>query len=311
MFLLTNIGDFSAEDLAQFSGPPDPAAAGTHTEGPSKGNLKPGYRLILEDPRLLLEDRIAFAATFLSNGQAVDWYGRVRDSSKLSGKLDGIAVTGLSQDGMDILQQYLDRHDDVQTVALLVSRVIDTGAAEGTSRPSREWIWLHEYRHLLNKWGMFIERAKLDVDIGKRYRARSTSVSTAKGGGGRGMDAAMSAGGRGTPPGGAGFGSFKGKPQQYPFSKSSHQPAQDRSKRILYRMAPHSDFPHIYLRCSYCGTSLPIDGMQTNKAESLRSQKSILNCCAACSKQLPRCYVCQLYMVSCCCRTAIFCDFQC
>ena len=37
--------------------------------------------------------------------------------------------------------------------------------------------------------------------------------------------------------------------------------------------------------------------MQTNKAETLRAQKNVLNCCANCNKQLPRCYVCQLYMV--------------
>jgi hypothetical protein len=50
------------------------------------------------------------------------------------------------------------------------------------------------------------------------------------------------------------------------------------------------------LKCHFCGTSLPMDPMQASGKADLRSQKNILNFCSSCNQELPRCYVCRLYM---------------
>ena len=61
-------------------------------------------------------------------------------------------------------------------------------------------------------------------------------------------------------------------------------------------MPPHSDAPHVFLRCNYCSSSLPSDPLQQQQASFFRKQRPLINCCANCKKPLPRCYVCLLYM---------------
>jgi len=258
------------------------------------------YASILNDQRLTMEDRVAFACTYLPDEEVTDWLVLTTERCTEKGAIEGLIITGLSSTGLSILQKYVDVFDDVQTVALLVSRVIDSqqahagegGAASGaggagssaTSGPTREWMWLHEYRNLLNKWEMFIERAYLDVELGKRYRRKAAMLA--------GSGSAPLSAGRGGPASSLKKGMPKGQPQA-----QSQQNKGGKTGRVLYRLPVHSDYPHFYLRCGFCGVTLPVDGMQNIRPEHLRLQNNVLNCCAACNKQLPRCYVCQLYMV--------------
>lgn len=256
------------------------------------------YASIVDDRRLTLEDRVAFACTFLPDQAVNKWLERTVEQCISSGNIEGVIVTGLSDAGISILQKCIDMFDDVQTVALLVSRVIDSqngsgpdsSAAHSTSNsggiPSREWMWLHEYRSVLNKWEMFIERAYLDVELGKRYRRKAAMLAGAPGAGGPGKGGPTVV--------------KKGPQKSQPALGQGSQSQQQKSKagRVLYKLPVHSDYPHFYLRCGFCGASLPVDGMQNIRPEHLRLQNNVLHCCAACNKQLPRCYVCQLYMVS-------------
>ncbi len=168
--------------------------------------------------------------------------------------------------------------------------------------------WLAEYRTLLNKWELFVERATLDVELGKRYRQRqqsSTAPAVSVPSGARGVAASAAQTGSIQSRSGAGFHSKQTLP---PSSSSSSGAATNsaaaampsnraKTERLLYRVPPTNDYPHIYLKCHYCGTSLPMDAMQASSKAELRAQKNILNCCASCSQELPRCYVCRLYMV--------------
>jgi hypothetical protein len=274
-FLLANIGDPDDRHLPSSSGGPTPTGI---------------YYPVVGDARLTMEDRVAFACTFLSDEEVVAWLERTVEHCAADGNIEGVLITGLSPAGLGVLQKYVDRYDDVQTVALLVSRVLDSPqavvgstAAAGTggpsSAPTREWIWLHEYRNLLNKWEMFIERAYLDVELGKRYRRKAAMLS------------ALTA-----PAAGKDRNSLAAKRTPKGIAPQSQQ-SKSKAGRVLYRLPVHSDYPHFFLRCGFCGASLPVDGMQNIRPEHLRVQSNILNCCASCSKQLPRCYVCQLYMV--------------
>jgi WD repeat-containing protein mio len=68
--------------------------------------------------------------------------------------------------------------------------------------------------------------------------------------------------------------------------------------RKLYRVPSHiTDSPHVFLRCNFCSSSLPVDSMlKQQHAQWLRRQKPLINCCPSCKKPLPRCYVCLLYV---------------
>ena len=279
--------------------------AGTGTGRKETDPVFVKYGCIVGDENLSLEDRVSFACTFLDDSQTAEWLRGVRDDCTMRGDLGGLVVTGLAGDGLDLLQQYLDRHDDLQTVALLVGRnVIDNAALEAAASPpnapgasrstslarSREWQWLWEYRNLLNKMQLFLGRASLDVQLGKRNRlivrpgptlAPGSATSTATGG----------------------SSPFQGKLRQSqpPIGVAGRGAgnAVDRksgSARILYQLPPHSDLTHVFLRCNYCSSSLPVDPLQQQQAAFFRKQRPLISCCANCKKPLPRCYVCLLYM---------------
>jgi len=265
---------------------------------------------------LALEDRIAFACVYLSDDELKEWLIEICESSKARGSCEGLLVTGLSEDGLDILQQYIDQCDDIQTAALLVGRSVD-------KQVSRSWLWLYEYRNLLNRWQLFIERASLDVELGKRQRqlkvkapgdeagsvessgsvANAPNTSLA-------VSAALTASATATDPASSISSAFPSSSYRGAVKSSaalgslskSRLPSQFDKKnlgnaRLTYALPSHSDFPHIYLRCHYCSSALPVDAMQQHQHTAfLRKQRPIINFCPNCKKPLPRCYVCQLYM---------------
>ena len=255
-------------------------------KGSSPRRVADSFQYITEDTHLYLEDRVAFATFFLPDQQVVTWVTRVSQNCRATGRLEGLILTGLRGDGIRILQEYVDRFHDIQSAALLVAR--ELGKAPDmtnlNSGVSCEWMWLHEYRNLLNRWQLFVERAALDVELGNHQRDNprpgeeekaSGAVATAGMGGSRG----------GVTPGGPRQGGIMG-------SKSASG-----GKRAMYALPAHNEFPHVFLRCHYCKANLPIDAMQQQQQTALlRKQKPIINFCPSCKKPLPRCYVCQLYM---------------
>ena len=270
-----------------------------------EGAMDMQYGCVVNDDRLSLEDRVSFALTYLDDSQTLEWLRGIKDDCTLRGDLGGLVVTGLAEEGLCLLQQYLDRHDDLQTVALLVGRnVIDNatpdaaspspvpGGAGSSQVKSREWQWLWEYRNLLNKMQLFMGRASLDVQLGRRNRLLVKPGFTA---------AASAAASRPVSTGSTPFGSNKLRSPQPPGGAVAGRGsgAIDRksgSARVLYQLPPHSDLTHVFLRCNYCSSSLPVDPMQQQQAAFFRKQRPVINCCANCKKPLPRCYVCLLYM---------------
>jgi hypothetical protein len=270
-----------------------------HRTGSNDENMK--YGCIVNDDRLSWEDRIAFACTYLDDERALKWLRDVRDDCTLRGELGGLLTTGLTEEGLDLLQQYLDKHDDLQTVALLAGRNVIDNAATSSSivggsssliAKSREWQWLWEYRNLLNKMQLFIGRASLDVELGGRNRLIAKSGPAILAG---------PAGGTSGQSGGS-YGQNKLK-QSQPLNaggagrgSGSVVDRKSGSARVLYQVPPHSDLTHVFLRCNYCSSSLPVDPLLQQQAAFFRKQRPLINCCANCKKPLPRCYVCLLHM---------------
>jgi hypothetical protein len=186
-------------------------------------------------------------------------------------------VTGFNEGGIGLLQQYLDQVQDIQSVGLLIGRYLSeipaTSASAANSSASlqnlnsniaasydtKEKYWFYEYRLLLNRWQLFIQRAAIDVEFAKKQRVFKGAARQSGPAGG--MVPKTVASGRGA-------GSFQ-----------KNVPA----VRTMYCMPTYTSTPHIYLRCHYCSSSLPLDPLHSHMQQSwLRRQSPIIECCPNC-----------------------------
>lgn len=122
---------------------------------------------VLQIEQIAVEDRVAFAWTYLSESDLVTFIASTETKLVDSGDIEGLVLTGLSDRGITLLQNYIDVHDDLQSAALLAGRM---STMEKSSLPSQ---WLVEYRLLLNKKELYLDRANLDVQLGRRHRQKA------------------------------------------------------------------------------------------------------------------------------------------
>lgn len=116
---------------------------------------------VLDEESLPLRERLAIALQFLSDKELSVYLRRVLDRCTHDGDVEGLLVSGLTSQGMDILQTYLDVSGDVQTAAALASLNPARALDKRTER------WLDAYRDLLDGWKLFHYRCQLDIDRGR------------------------------------------------------------------------------------------------------------------------------------------------
>lgn len=116
---------------------------------------------VLEEEALPLRERLAIALQFLNDRELSSYLRRIQDRCIHDGDIEGLVVSGLTPQGMDILQTYLDASGDIQTVALMASL---NPARAHESRTER---WLDAYRDLLDNWKLFHHRCQFDIDRGR------------------------------------------------------------------------------------------------------------------------------------------------
>lgn len=242
------------------------------------------YEFLLKDEHIYLEDKIAFAATYLNDQQLQRWMASSYNDSSKNGNLEGLMFTGLNKDGLALLQAYLDFTSDIQSVALITSRILCGGGLSANPIPPNQQSkivdpdrqmtekvtkWINSYRQLLTRWELYNERAHLDIEISQKiqktheYRQKfavaAPTTNTGRARGGR---------------------------------------VEKISLPVYEGVSQHLNFHYIKIKCGFCGQALPADDIATNRMETLRTQNNLINCCSNCNKQLPRCYVCKLYVVS-------------
>eukprot|EP01102_Stenamoeba_stenopodia_P000406 TRINITY_DN10390_c0_g1_i1.p1 TRINITY_DN10390_c0_g1~~TRINITY_DN10390_c0_g1_i1.p1 ORF type:complete len:462 (-),score=54.01 TRINITY_DN10390_c0_g1_i1:92-1342(-) len=105
-----------------------------------------------------LWDKIGFATRFLSDSKLAFFIEKATQQAVQSGDLEGIVLTGLTSAGVDLLQRYLDRTGDVQTVALVANYV------PMKHKDSRVGRWMETYRSLLDRWQLWHERSMFDIE---------------------------------------------------------------------------------------------------------------------------------------------------
>lgn len=117
---------------------------------------------VLEEEALPLRERLAIAFQFLEDRALSLYLHRTAERAFSKGDIEGLIITGLTSDGMDILQNYVDRTGDIQTAAILSSYVCPAKFSD--MRAER---WLEAYRDLLDEFRLFHHRVSFDIERGE------------------------------------------------------------------------------------------------------------------------------------------------
>ncbi len=120
---------------------------------------------VLRDESLPLLERLVLALRFVNDERLPLFLDQQLRRCVEDGDLQGLPLTGLTQSHgtIDLLQNYLDRTSDLQTVAVISCFI------HGRSR-GRTDHWIEQYRTLLNRWRLRMDRVDFDVGRGAILR---------------------------------------------------------------------------------------------------------------------------------------------
>lgn len=126
----------------------------------------PDYWDVLYETDISLRDKLAFALRFYDDDKLTAFLERTKVQVIGQGRLTGLLLTGIDAigGGVDLLQNYVDRTSDLQTATLILSHISFRKIKDPRNRIN---IWTHMYRLMLDKWSLWTERAKFDVQRGE------------------------------------------------------------------------------------------------------------------------------------------------
>ncbi|KAF9174790.1 hypothetical protein BGX20_009785 [Mortierella sp. AD010] len=126
------------------------------------------WRDVLEEKSLSLADRVGVALRFLSDDELMAYILTTAEILTDSGEIDGIILTGLTDKGLDLLTNYVNRTGDIQTVALASSTAVPR-----YFKDARVEEWVECYRDLLDRWQLYYTRARFDIARGRHLHQNS------------------------------------------------------------------------------------------------------------------------------------------
>lgn len=113
---------------------------------------------VLDESALPLRERLGVALRFLPDSDLDIYLNRVADTVIERGNVEGIILTGITMKGVNLLQSFVDRTQDIQSACL-----ISSFACPKYFTDDRVESWVDDYRSLLNSWSLFSVRAKFDI----------------------------------------------------------------------------------------------------------------------------------------------------
>ncbi|KAK3108438.1 hypothetical protein FSP39_007962 [Pinctada imbricata] len=129
---------------------------------------------ILKDPKgMMLADKVAFACIYLNDDKLNEYVDSMSKKLTSEGNLDGMLLTGLTSEGVELLQRYVDITGDIQTASLAAIYSFPCDS----SRDERVRNWIELYRELLDRWRLWHHRAKFDIIRHANDTVRVTSQS--------------------------------------------------------------------------------------------------------------------------------------
>lgn len=119
------------------------------------------YDSVLLENGIAVEDRVAFACTFLSDAKLADYLYKLVEKLTDEGDLAGMLLTGATQDGAKLLQRYLDITGDVQSVSLLAVRAFPLEIQKDPNVQN----WIASYQQILDAKKLWDQRAHFDLAL--------------------------------------------------------------------------------------------------------------------------------------------------
>lgn len=113
---------------------------------------------VLDENALPLREKLGVALRFLKDSDLDLYLERLVNEETKRGEVEGIIVSGITHEGIDLLQSFVDRTSDTQSACMIASF-----ACPKYFEDVRVDLWCDSYRTLLNSWGLFAQRAKFDV----------------------------------------------------------------------------------------------------------------------------------------------------
>jgi len=129
------------------------------------------YDAVLNEVKISVEDRVAFACTFLSDVKLNEYMRKLADKLISDGDLAGILLTGTSSEGVKLLQRYLDLTGDVQSVSLVAVRSFPSHMLQDVNVEN----WIESYQLLLDSTKLWIQRAHFDIAVNMATEGKKVS----------------------------------------------------------------------------------------------------------------------------------------
>lgn len=119
------------------------------------------YDNVLNESNMAVEDCVAFACTFLSDLKLSEYLIKLTEKLRDEGDLAGMLLTGATADGAKLLQKYLDRTGDVQSVSLLAIRSFPIELQKDQNVQN----WIVSYQQILDCNRLWDQRAHFDLAL--------------------------------------------------------------------------------------------------------------------------------------------------
>ena len=128
---------------------------------------------IANQESLPLADRAFVAVRNLPDDELSAWLKKEVSRCREEGDIEGIVLTGITDQTVDILARYVEKFHDVQTATLIMSicypRYIDDIRCRA---------WRNAYRALLQRHKLFFQRTKFEVESSKRSKRSVVGTPT-------------------------------------------------------------------------------------------------------------------------------------
>lgn len=117
---------------------------------------------VLAETTLPLRDRVGIALLYLSDEELTQYINDNAAESIEEGDVEGVVLTGLTEQAVPLFEKYIEKFSDTQTALLAMSFTCPRYFAD-----SRIDKWRETYRSYLNGLRLFIPRVQYDVQATK------------------------------------------------------------------------------------------------------------------------------------------------
>lgn len=116
------------------------------------------FHEIIYDKDLILADRVAFSLLYLPDDKLNNYLTETTSTLVENGDLNGILLTGITENGLSLLQRYIEISSNIQSVSLIVLHSLPSAICND----QRAQLWVECYRGMLDCWRLWHQRAQFD-----------------------------------------------------------------------------------------------------------------------------------------------------